>query len=192
MHVGAAHIVRFKSTYAHMLPLPGIVYRRSQHVPWVSTEKGHHPRCNDIQHRIDESSSHSVAHMSWSRNYFWITGTLSGESAGHHRIALENCQLSEALIFSLWLMCMMTSSNGSISPLRAICAGNSPVPGEFPAQRPVTRSFGVCLDLRLNKRLSKQSWGWWFETLLRPLWRHCNGRCHCAHVMSLWSNLLKG
>ena len=26
----------------------------------------------------------------------------------------------------------------------------------------------------LNKRLSKQSWGWWFETPSRPLWRHCN------------------
>ena len=26
----------------------------------------------------------------------------------------------------------------------------------------------------LNKRLSKQSWGWWFETLLCSLWRHCN------------------
>ena len=57
----------------------------------------------------------------------------------------------------------------------AICAGNSPVPGEFPAQRPVTRSFDVFFDLRLNKRLSKQSWGWWFETLSCPLWRHCNG-----------------
>ena len=55
----------------------------------------------------------------------------------------------------------------------AICAGNSPVPGEFPAQWPVTRSFDVFfdVDLRLNKRLSKQSWGWWFETLLRQLWR---------------------
>ena len=57
----------------------------------------------------------------------------------------------------------------------AICAGNSPVPGEFPAQRPVTQSFDVFFDLRLNKRLSKQSWGWWFETLSCPLWRHCNG-----------------
>ena len=56
----------------------------------------------------------------------------------------------------------------------AICAGNSPVPGEFPAQWPVTRSFDVFFDLRLNKRLSKQSWGWWFETLSCPLWRHCN------------------
>ena len=55
-----------------------------------------------------------------------------------------------------------------------ICAGNLPVPGEFPLQRPVTRSFDVFFDLRLNKRLSKQSWGWWFETLSCPLWRHCN------------------
>ena len=28
----------------------------------------------------------------------------------------------------------------------------------------------------LNKRLSKQSWGWWFDTPSRSLWRHCNGR----------------
>ena len=60
------------------------------------------------------------------------------------------------------------------SALLAICAGNSPVPCEFPAQRPVTRSFNVFFDLRLNKRLSKQSWGGWFETLSRPLWRHRN------------------
>ena len=46
--------------------------------------------------------------------------------------------------------------------------------GDFPAQRPVARSFYVFFDLRLNKRLSKQSWGWWFETLSRPLWRHRN------------------
>ena len=56
----------------------------------------------------------------------------------------------------------------------AICAGNSPVPGEFPAQRPVTRSFDVFFDLRSNKQLSKKSWGWWFEMLSHPLWRHCN------------------
>ena len=60
------------------------------------------------------------------------------------------------------------------SALLALCAGNSPVPGEFPAQRPGARSFAVFLDLRLNKRLSKQSWAWWFETPSCPLWRHCN------------------
>ena len=73
---------------------------------------------------------------------------------------------------------MMMSSNGNISALLAICAGNSPVTGEFPTQGPVTRSFDVYFDLCLNKRLSKQSWGWWFETPSRPLWRHHNASCY--------------
>ena len=54
----------------------------------------------------------------------------------------------------------------TFSALLAICAGNSPVP----AQRPVTWSFDVFFDQRLNRRLRKQSWGWWFETLSCPLW----------------------
>ena len=63
----------------------------------------------------------------------------------------------------------------TFSALLAICAENSVVPGEFPAQRPVTRSFDVFFDLRLNKRLSKLSWVWWFETPSWLLWRHRNG-----------------
>ena len=59
----------------------------------------------------------------------------------------------------------------TFSALLVICAGKSPVPGDFPAQRRVVRSFDVLFDLRLNKLLSKQSWGWWFETLPRPLLR---------------------
>ena len=62
----------------------------------------------------------------------------------------------------------------TFSALPAICAGNSPATGEFPTQRPATRSFDVFFDLRLNKRLSKQSWGWWFETPSRPLCCQCN------------------
>ena len=68
----------------------------------------------------------------------------------------------------------------TFSALLAICAGNSPVNGEFPTQRPVTRSFEVFFDLRLNKRLSEHSWGWWFETPLGPLWRHCNEIDHIS------------
>ena len=62
----------------------------------------------------------------------------------------------------------------TFSALMAICAGNSPVPGEFTAQRPVTQSFDVFFDLHPNKRLSKQWWGWWFETPSCPLRRHRN------------------
>ena len=62
----------------------------------------------------------------------------------------------------------------TLSALLAICTGNSLASGEVPAQRPVTRSFDVFFDMCLNKRLRKESWCWWFETLSRPLWRHCN------------------
>ena len=62
----------------------------------------------------------------------------------------------------------------TFSALLAICAGNSPVTGEFTAQWPVTRNFDVFFDLCLNKRLGQRSWGWWFETQLRSLWRHRN------------------
>ena len=73
----------------------------------------------------------------------------------------------------------------TFSALLAICAENSPVPGEFPAQRPVTRSFDIFFDLRLNKRLSKQWWGWWFETLAHPLWRHRNGSNKMSFTMCI-------
>ena len=69
---------------------------------------------------------------------------------------------------------MMTSSNGNIFRVTGPLCGEFTGPGEFPTQRPVTRSFYVFFDLRLNKRLSKQSWGWWFETPSWSLWRHCN------------------
>ena len=91
----------------------------------------------------------------------------------HHEIAFHGARF-----------CITTVPRGSISwwrhqmekfsALLVICAGNSPVTDEFPTQRPVKWSVAVFFDLHLNKRLSKQSWGWWFETILRPLWRHCN------------------
>ena len=78
---------------------------------------------------------------------------------------------------------MMTSSNGNISALLIICAWNSSVTNEFHTQRPVTRCFDVFFDLRLDKQLSKQSWGWCFETPSCP-WASYQIRkiagCACA------------
>ena len=68
----------------------------------------------------------------------------------------------------------MTSSNGNIFRVISPLCGEFTGPGEFPTQRPVTRSFDVFFELRLSKRLSKQPWGWWFETPSWSLWRHCN------------------
>ena len=99
-------------------------------------------------------------------------GTTAGKCECGEGCKCDKCPVKSSK-FSRWRHQMET-----FSALLAICAGNSPVTGEltgeFPTQRPVTRSFDVFFDLLLNKRLSKQSWGWWFETPSRSLWRQCN------------------
>ena len=69
---------------------------------------------------------------------------------------------------------MMTSSNGDVFRIIGHFEGNPPVTGGFPPQTPVAQSFDVFFDARPNKRLSKQSTGWWFDTPWRSSWRHCN------------------
>ena len=85
---------------------------------------------------------------------------------------------------------MMTSPNGNIFRVTGPLCGEFTGPGEFPTQRPVTPSFDAFFDLRLNKRLSKQPWGWWFETPSWSLWRQCNavGGQHFVYLLqlSLW------
>ena len=95
------------------------------------------------------------------------------------------------------MITMMTSSNGNSFRVTV------PLCGEFTGhwwiphiQRPVTWSFDVFFDLRLNKRLSKQSRGRWFETPSGSLWRHCNVLWHrhtqwwagvgLINVISIW------
>ena len=80
----------------------------------------------------------------------------------------------------------------TFSALLSLCAGNSPVTGEFTAQRPVTQSFDVFFDLCLNERLSKKSWGWWFETPSCPLWRHCNAINACMYRCEhIWPSICR-
>ena len=68
----------------------------------------------------------------------------------------------------------------TFSALLAICAGNSPVNGEFTGQRGIPRTKASVAELWCflcsapDKRLCKQSWGWWFGMPSHPLWRHCN------------------
>ena len=90
------------------------------------------------------------------------------------------------LLFILIVLTWWCHQMETFPALLAICAGNSAVTGEFPTQKPVTRSFDVFFDLRLNKRLSKQWRGWWFGTPSRPLWRHCNGHRE-THMNHKWA-----
>ena len=84
----------------------------------------------------------------------------SGETHMRHSVSMSYAvSILSRLSVSWWHHQM-----AAFSALPSLCEGNLSVTGEFPSQRPVTRSFNVFFDLRLNKRLSKQSWGWWFET----------------------------
>ena len=75
----------------------------------------------------------------------------------------------------------MTSSNGKIFRV------TGPLCGEFTGHRwiPHTKASDAELwfffYLRLNKRLSKKSWGWWLNTPSRSLWRNCNVPIHALN-----------
>ena len=117
------------------------------------------------------------------RNIVWLSDTVTRREVGANKIDTDRSPTEGCLYDnSAWWRHQMET----FSAWLAICAGNSPAPGEFPTQRPVTRSFDVFFDLRLNERLNDGVsnhqphywWGWWFETPSRPLWRHCNGGKH--------------
>ena len=88
---------------------------------------------------------------------------------------------------------MITSSNGNIFRI------TDPLCGKFTGHRWIPHANASDAELwffwylRLNKRLSKQSRGWWFATPSRPLWRHCNDRGviiwrmfrHCLHFITV-------
>ena len=69
---------------------------------------------------------------------------------------------------------MMTSSNGNIFSVVVPLCRKFTGHRWIPLTKPVTRSFDVSLDLRLNQSLRKQLRRRWFETPSRSLWRHCN------------------
>ena len=103
----------------------------------------------------------------------------------HHRLLYSrNWKLQKILHWSQLcgkylsrkLSVMIMSSNGNIFRFTGPSRGE--FTGKFSTQRPVVQSFDVFFDLCLNKRLSKQSSGWWFETpscSSCSLWCHCNG-----------------
>ena len=99
--------------------------------------------------RITIGSSNGMSRVQWELSdsvpeLFVIPCQLN--SGEHGEVSIE------ILTFLSWWRHQMET----FSALLALCAWNSPVTGEFPAKRPVTRSFDAFVDLRLNKRFSKK------------------------------------
>ena len=86
------------------------------------------------------------------------------------------------------MVSMMTSSNGNIFHVTGhLCrefTGHRWIPRTKANDAELWYFFYLCL----NKRLSKQWWGWWFETPACPLWRHCNATNCEAMVIIYWDD----
>ena len=85
----------------------------------------------------------------------------------------SSVQLMIWIIMDSTSRCLSISNCDDIVKLKHFPRYWAFVRGNHWSQRPVTRSFDVFFDLRLNKRLSKQSWRRWFETPSCSFWRHC-------------------
>ena len=111
------------------------------------------PNCNSVTVEVLEWISNSIT-LYWTCDYLSILGFFNEVLVALIRVDVIKWK--------------------KLSALLVLCEGNSPITGEFPSQRPVTRSFGAFFDLRLNKRLGKQLRRWWFQAPLCSFWRHCN------------------
>ena len=123
----------------------------------------------EFDYRGTAHTLRAVASLEKSSNY--LKGRLHNSAPQHTtHVTKKPITKQNRWYIYIWLRHQMET----LSALLAICAGDTAVTGDFPAQRPMTRSVAVFFELRLNKRLSKQWWGWWFETPPRVLWRHCH------------------
>ena len=86
--------------------------------------------------------------------------------------------------------CTFQASHDDVIKWKSLFRVTGHLCGEFtgnrwmPRTKPVKRSFYVFIDLRLNKRMSKHWWSWWFEKPSRPFWRHCNVGTYVRRLIS--------
>ena len=120
---------------------------------------------NNIKCESISYHSEPIYNLSWEMRNFdqiklfhcdIVQNNISISTANIRLFTKELSQYNKACL--VWCRHQMET----FSALLVICAGNSLVTGEFPAQRPVTRSFDAFFDLPLHKRLSKQWRGWWY------------------------------
>ena len=139
----------------------------------------------NVNHEMPYKSQHCLSYVEkWKKVFKWIEMKARLIIKGYvlHATDVSEHTLQLSFLYKITFIHKLHTSPWwrhqmeTFSALLALCAGNSPVAGEFPTQRAATRSFDVFFDPFPNKRLSKQSRGWWFEMPPRSLWRHNNNK----------------
>ena len=135
--------------------------------------------CNKIVTTADVIMTYATSFISLMARFWWKQNiNISTKFKLIYKKAKTEINIYITNLFPashIWLM--MTPSNGNIFRVTGPLCREFTGPGESPSQRPVTRSFDAFFDLRLNKQLTKQLWGWWFETPSWPLLHQCNAAC---------------
>ena len=130
-------------------------------------------------------TQHFVSHERWGHiDWFLVLIDLSQDT----RMFMLYYQISSSYVLKIWTVVFNFISLRTCYDIFRVTGH---LCGEFtglrwiPRTKPMMRSVDVFFDLRLNKRLSRQSWGWWFERLSRPLWRQCNETMYvCMHAFT--------
>ena len=135
----------------------------------VSKDSPRHGQVGSLKAKCDHFDNTSLAK-------FWLpTATEISGAVSDQNFVVLLLRISPSNLFMRWFVkrSRWRYQMATFSTLHAVCAGNPSVTGEFSAQRTMARSFDVFFDLRLNKRLRKQSRPWWFEMPSRSLWLRC-------------------
>ena len=143
---------------------PGLAYET-----WVFSSYGSKARNKNVRHRLTPTSKICVRW--WSLKQWFIISNRNRRDYGAELFRFLQ-SVAQPVI---------TIINGNIFRVTGPFWGNPSVTGSFPSQWQMTPSFEVFFDLRLNKRLSKQSRRRWFQTPLFSSWRHCKATNH-THV----------
>ena len=102
--------------------------------------------------------------------------------ASYFKEKLDSWDSTEKIMCAVeWTLSWWRHQMETFSALLAICVENSPVPGEFPAQRPVTMSFDVFFDLCPNKRLCRRAH---YDVIVMVL-----GLQRCVVITPIFSNI---
>ena len=138
------------------------------HVPWCMSESLTHGGGEDLWDMCLELSDCSVifqvSQQQWSWRLYQITAPYNN--------------------FNTPIMIWWRHQMGTFSTLLAFARGIHRSPVNSPHKGQWRGASMFSLICALNKQLSKQYWGWWFEMPLRPLWRRCNGGLKKTVVLS--------
>ena len=118
-------------------------------IPCKNTKFGINSHRNDasIFHKWDAMKITLLTHILCFVTDCYTNVTILGQTFTHNKYYRDLWGSVLVLLYPIFSLTWWRHQTETFSALLAICVGNSPVTGDFPSKRPVTRSFDVFFDL---------------------------------------------